>query len=216
MSISQLEASEKLTSLAFSPSYQKAPFSTLFDHVKDNAIRLDQTKRLLQTATCRAHEGSVKAKERQLPLVASSSGTHSDHKVFLGRDGKQHAYLIPPDVFKKMTAAERKAKLTRLKAAHGNQVSEHTAHTVVSRNTAPASSLPANNLPAVAGPNKSILDENRKQQLHVKQLKLELVHKEAQNISKQATLEKMLVRSKQINTTLFSSWRLTGRLWRWS
>ncbi len=61
MSISQFEASEKLTGLAFGPSYHKAPFSTLFDHVKDDAIRLDQTERLLQTATRRAHEANVKA-----------------------------------------------------------------------------------------------------------------------------------------------------------
>jgi hypothetical protein len=42
MSLSQFEASEKLAGLAFCPSYQKAPFSTLFDHVKDDAVWLDQ------------------------------------------------------------------------------------------------------------------------------------------------------------------------------
>jgi hypothetical protein len=143
MSISQFEASEKLTGLAFGPSYQKAPFSTLFDHVKDNGIRLDQTERLLQTAIRRAHEVNVKAKDGKPPLAASSTGTPSDPKVFVGRDGKEHAYLIPPDAFKKMTQAERKAELTRLKAACGYQVNEHTATTVVSANTGPTSSLPA-------------------------------------------------------------------------
>jgi hypothetical protein len=143
LSISQFEASEKLTGLAFGLSYQKASFSTLLNHVKDNAILLDQTERLLQTATCRAHEANVKAKDGKPPLAASSTGTPSDPKVFLGRDGKEHAYLIPPDAFKKMTQAERKAELTRLKAARGYQVNEHTATTVVSANTGPTSSLPA-------------------------------------------------------------------------
>jgi hypothetical protein len=142
MSISQFEASEKLTDLAFGPSYQKAPFSTLFDHVKDDAIRLDQTERFLQKATRRAHEANVKAKDGNPPLAASSTGTPSDPKVFLGRDSKEHAYLIPPDASKKMTQAERKAELTRLKAARGYQVNKHTATTVVSGNTGPTSSLP--------------------------------------------------------------------------
>jgi hypothetical protein len=65
-------------------------------------------------------------------LAPSSYGSPSDSKVFLGRDGKQHSYLIPPDVFKKMTAERRKAKLTCLKAAQGYQVNEHSANTVVS------------------------------------------------------------------------------------
>jgi hypothetical protein len=143
MSISQFEASEKLTGLAFGPSYQKAPFSTRFDPVKDDAIRLDQTERLLQTATHCAHEANVKAKDGKPPLAASSNGTPSDPKIFLGKDSKEHAYLIPSDAFKKMTQAERKAELTRLKAARGYQVNEHTANTVVSANTGPTSSLPA-------------------------------------------------------------------------
>jgi hypothetical protein len=143
MSISQFEASEKLTGLAFGTSYQKAPFSTLFDHVKDDAIRLDQTEHLLQTAARRAHEANVKAKDGKPPLAASSTSTPSNPKVFLGRDGKKHAYLIPPDAFKKITQAERKAELIRLKAARDYQVDEHTATTVVSGNTASTSSLPA-------------------------------------------------------------------------
>jgi hypothetical protein len=109
MSISQFEASEKLTGLAFGPSYQKAPFSTLFDHVKDDVIRLDQTERLLQAATCHEYEANTKTKEGKPPLAASASSTPSDTKVFLGRDGKHNSYLIPPDVSKKMTAEERKA-----------------------------------------------------------------------------------------------------------
>jgi hypothetical protein len=138
MSISQFEASEKLTSLAFGPSYHKAPF----DHVKDNAIRLDQTERLLQTATRRAHEANIKSKDGKPPLASSSPGTPSDSKVFLGRDGKEHAYLIPPAIFKKMTQPERQAELARLMEARCYQVNKHNANTVVSSNTAPTSSLP--------------------------------------------------------------------------
>ncbi len=54
MFISQFEASEKFTSLTFGSSSEKA-LSTLFDHVKDDAIHLDQTGRLLQTVTHHAH-----------------------------------------------------------------------------------------------------------------------------------------------------------------
>jgi hypothetical protein len=119
MSIFQFEASEKLTRLAFGSSYQKAPLSTtLFDHVKDDAIGLDQNEHLLQTATRCAHEANTKTKEGKPPLALPASGTPpTDSKLFIGRDGKQHAYLIAPDVFKKMTVKERKAELIHLKAA---------------------------------------------------------------------------------------------------
>jgi hypothetical protein len=56
MANSQFEASEKCTALAFGPTYQKAPFFILFDHIKDDAINLDKTERLLQATTCGAHE----------------------------------------------------------------------------------------------------------------------------------------------------------------
>jgi hypothetical protein len=48
----------------------------------------------------------------------------------------------------------------------------------------------ANNPPATAGPNDSFLDEKSKHRLRAKQLKLESARKEANNIRKQATLEK--------------------------
>ncbi len=143
MSISQFEASEKLTGLAFGSTYQKAPFSTLFDHVKDDAIRLDQTERLLQTATRKANEAKTKLQEGSRPTLPSPgrtpgpSGTPSASKTFVGRDGKDHNYLIPPDIFKTMTQAERFAELKRLKAAKGYQANEHSASTVVSNNTSP-------------------------------------------------------------------------------
>jgi hypothetical protein len=48
----------------------------------------------------------------------------------------------------------------------------------------------ANNPPATAGPNDSLLDEKSKHQLRVEQLKLELARNEADHIRKLATLEK--------------------------
>jgi hypothetical protein len=50
----------------------------------------------------------------------------------------------------------------------------------------------ADNPPATAGPNDSFLDEKSKYRLRVEQLKLELAQKEADNIRKQATLEKKI------------------------
>jgi hypothetical protein len=84
MSISQFEASEKLTGLAFGPTYQKAPFWTLFNHVKDDAIHLDQTGCLLQAATWHAHEAITKLKEGKplSPPPAHPSGTTIDSKRY--------------------------------------------------------------------------------------------------------------------------------------
>ena len=132
MSISQFEASEKLTGMAFGSSYQKAPFSTLFDHVKDDAIRIDQQERLLQSATRRANEAITKTKEKKPPHVPGTPTT--DPKVFVGRDGKPHSYLIDPEVYKKMTEAERFAELKRLKEARKYSSNK----TVISGNTTPA------------------------------------------------------------------------------
>jgi hypothetical protein len=50
----------------------------------------------------------------------------------------------------------------------------------------------ADNLPARAGPNNSFSDEKSKHWLRVEQLKLELARIKADNICKQATLEKRL------------------------
>jgi predicted phage-related endonuclease len=51
----------------------------------------------------------------------------------------------------------------------------------------------ADNPPATAGPNDSFLDEKSKHRLRVQQLKLDLVHKEAENFCKQTALEKRLL-----------------------
>jgi hypothetical protein len=87
---------------------------SLFDHVKDDDICLDQTEHLLQTATCRAHEANTKTKEGKPHVPPPASGTPYNSKTFVRRDGKQHSYLIAPNDFKKMTEEERKAELTCL------------------------------------------------------------------------------------------------------
>eukprot|EP00957_Ditylum_brightwellii_P206066 15346615-Ditylum_brightwellii.AAC.2 len=46
MSISQFEAPKKLTIMAIESTYNKGPFSTLYDHVKDDAIHLDQVNHI--------------------------------------------------------------------------------------------------------------------------------------------------------------------------
>ncbi len=50
----------------------------------------------------------------------------------------------------------------------------------------------ADNITATASPSDSLFDEKSKHRLRVEQLKLELAQKEADNIRKQATLEKKI------------------------
>jgi hypothetical protein len=112
MSISQVEDSEKLTGLAFGPTYRKTPFSTLFEHVKDDAIHLDQTEHLLHVAThSSVHEIFIKAKEGHTEAVQDySTGSSINSKVFIGQDGKQHFYLIAPEDLKRMTQTDCSAE----------------------------------------------------------------------------------------------------------
>jgi hypothetical protein len=74
MPIYQFEASEKLSTLAFGPTYKKALFSPLFKNVKDDTICLDQTKHLLQDAIQHAREVLVKAKDGQMKVQEHSTG----------------------------------------------------------------------------------------------------------------------------------------------
>jgi hypothetical protein len=144
MSISQYEASEKLSSYHLGSTFKSSPFSALFNHVKDDAIRLDQTDRFQQTAIRRANEAITKIKDGKPPLrPARNAGTPTDPKPFIGRDGKEHSYLIAPDDFKKMTQQERETELARLKAAKPYRVNQHSANTVVSGNTTPNSAPPS-------------------------------------------------------------------------
>ena len=115
MAISQFEASEKLTAMAIGAGYIKSPFSTLYDHVKDVAIRTDQTERLQQVVTRRAHETNIEND----PDPTKDSGPKSNPKSFIGKDGKQHSYLIAPDAYKQMTPAECTAALAQARIDNG-------------------------------------------------------------------------------------------------
>jgi hypothetical protein len=127
MSISQFEASEKLTKLAIGISYVSAPFSTLYDHVKDDAIRLDQTERIQQLSSRRAHKTQVNTGDPAI-VPPQPTGTTAASDTFIGRDGYQHAYLIPPARFRTMTQAQREAELLRIKTERGQGVVNRTTN----------------------------------------------------------------------------------------
>jgi hypothetical protein len=55
-------------------------FSVLYDHVKDVATRADQSEKLLQSGTRRAHEAKVAA-------AAAQNKAPKDKGTFLGKDG---------------------------------------------------------------------------------------------------------------------------------
>jgi hypothetical protein len=83
MAISQFEASEKLTAMTIGSSYGNASFSTLYDHVKDVAIRSDQTEWLQQIVTRRTHETTVATSDT---VVEDAPG--SDPNIFFSKDAK--------------------------------------------------------------------------------------------------------------------------------
>jgi hypothetical protein len=115
MSISQFEASNKLTALAMGSSYSIPPFSTLFEHVKDDAIRLDSTERLATAASRQAHTATTSTPPdagTPTPPPPPPGGNR-----FTGRDGRQYHHLIPPEQWKTMTHLERTAELDRRRAA---------------------------------------------------------------------------------------------------
>ena len=121
MSVSQFESSEKLTSIAFGASYVKSPFSTLYEHVKDDAIRLDQTERLSQVETRKTHSTNV--------ILDDITKPPSPASTFIRRDGKPRPYLIPPAAYAKMTVDERSAELLRLKALRLSGVADRAVNT---------------------------------------------------------------------------------------
>jgi hypothetical protein len=96
-------------------TYQAPPFSTLFEHVKDDAIRLDSTERLASLSSRQAHE----ATGSPAPLAGSSTTntTGNGGSRFTGRDGRQYNHLIPPEEWKKLTHLQRTAELDRRRAA---------------------------------------------------------------------------------------------------
>jgi hypothetical protein len=72
---------------------KKAPSSTLFDHVKDDAIHLDQSASI--TCKLRLVVVLTKTKEGKPLLTPPASGTPSDSKLFIGRDGKSTPTSLP-------------------------------------------------------------------------------------------------------------------------
>jgi hypothetical protein len=142
MSISQFEASEKLTKLAIGTTYTNAPFSTLYDHVKDNAIRLGQTECIQQLSSCKDHQ--TKIHSDYAPAVPPQPpGTPAASDTFIRQDGKKHAYLIPPATFRTMTPTQRTAKLLHLKSDR-------------SRGITPLTATQAVQTPATSGPPVSV------------------------------------------------------------
>jgi hypothetical protein len=144
MSISQFEASEKLTKLAIGTTYTNAPFSTLYDHVKDDAIRLDQTERIQQLSSRKAHSTQVQTDDAS-HVPPQHPGTSAASDTFIGRDGKEHAYLIPPATFKTMTPAQRITELARLKSDRNRGITPRTTsvaeHTPVPPGTPPVPTI---------------------------------------------------------------------------
>ncbi len=85
MSISQFEASEKHTKLAIGTTYTNAPFSTLYDHVKDVAIRADQTERIQQLSSRKAHQTKVQTDDAT-SVPPQPMGTPAASDTFIGRN----------------------------------------------------------------------------------------------------------------------------------
>jgi hypothetical protein len=85
MSISQFEASEKLTGLAFGPTYQKAPFSPSLTTARTMLFALIKHSFFFKPLA------KLKDRKPPLPPPAHPSGTPSDPKAFIGRDGKEHS-----------------------------------------------------------------------------------------------------------------------------
>jgi hypothetical protein len=86
MSISQkFKASEKLTKLAIGTTYTNAPFSTLCDYVKDDAIHLDQTERIQQLSSGKAHQTKVNSDDAT-PVPPQPLGTPAASDTFIGRN----------------------------------------------------------------------------------------------------------------------------------
>jgi hypothetical protein len=147
MAISQFEATEKLTGLAIGASYVKSLFSALYEHVKDVAICTDQTERLQQIVT-RPPKATAAAKES---------------KGFIGKDGKKHSFLIPPEDYKKMTPAERTAALIKAciaqglppKHTYGARTANRSQCSTTPTTTAPSSDTTMVTYAKVANPNST-------------------------------------------------------------
>jgi hypothetical protein len=118
LAISQFNTSEMLTAIGIGSSYTKAQFSVLYDHVKDVAIRADQSERLLQGSSRKVHETQMAHAPFTSDTGVAKSST-SDSKTFVGCDGQRHSFAIPPDQYWAMNPKERLAALAKIRAAKG-------------------------------------------------------------------------------------------------
>jgi hypothetical protein len=117
LAISQFDTSERLTAIGIGSSYAKARFSILYDHVKDVAIRTDQTERLRQSTPRQVHE--AKTNPPSAPDETGTSRPTSTAETFLGKDGQMHSYVIPRKKYQAMTPKERITALAEIRAAKG-------------------------------------------------------------------------------------------------
>jgi hypothetical protein len=118
IAIAQFDTSERLTTVGLGSGYKKAQFSILYDHVKDVAIRADQSERLLQGTPNR------QVNETQLG-TPPGSGTDikpspaADSNTFINAEGQRQNFVIPPAKYKAMTPEERLTALAKIRSDKG-------------------------------------------------------------------------------------------------
>jgi hypothetical protein len=115
LAVSQSDASERLTAISIGSSYAKARFSILCDHVKDVAMRDDQTERLCQSTPRQVHE--AKTNPPSAPDETGNSRPTSPAKTFLGKDGQMDSHVTPCEKHQAMTPKERITALAEIRAA---------------------------------------------------------------------------------------------------
>jgi hypothetical protein len=117
LAISQFDTSERLTAIGIGSSHTKARFSILCNHVKDVAVRADQTERLRQSAPRQVHK--AKTNPPSAPDETGDSRPTSAAETFLGTDGKIHLHVMPREKHQAMTPKERVTALAEIRAAKG-------------------------------------------------------------------------------------------------
>jgi hypothetical protein len=94
---------------------------------------------LQQLSSHRAHLTQVTT-NNGTPVPPQPPGTSSESNTFVGRDGKEDAYLIPPALFRMMTPDQRTTELLCLNSNCNRGVASCTASQAVQ--TPPTSSTP--------------------------------------------------------------------------
>jgi hypothetical protein len=117
LAVSQFDASKRLTAIGIGSSHAEARFSILCDHVKDVAMRADQTERICQSTPRQVHE--AKTNPPSAPDETGNSRPTSAAKTFLGKDGQMHSCVAPREKHQAMTPKERITALAEIRAAKG-------------------------------------------------------------------------------------------------